>query len=233
MSSISNTKMFVLYIIALILVNSIYSLATKKTKTLKSNTVWGDSANCYAYKVEQENLNPPSNRTDTRILLGINEVTEKLVYLYTQTERPTTECVFDTPVEYDFKIYSISKYVDSNFNYLNPNYSGYFCYTYKTCKEARNQGDPTPLGKLEVVSPDIISKWYSSCNYLCRSVYGEQKGRCTYNKQADGLYHCTYLVNLVAQSNATDQSNSTKVSSLSNASGNYNASQSNSTGTNN
>ena len=190
--SITKTNIVIIYIIALILITRVDNIISKKIisglENKKEN--WGRNSNCYGYSV----INSSSKIDKLKdFYVGKNLDKGFHVYLYTSKDVPYNHCATGTVVTNGFKIYSIERYLDSNFYGNNPNFRGYMCWTYKKCKEVRNQGDLVPKNKIEIIDSNIKHKNYKLCNYICRTVYQEEFGLCTYYLQKDNTYQCTYL----------------------------------------
>lgn len=190
--SFSKKNIILVYIIVLILITKIDCLKSKNKIFSSSKIKWSEEANCYGYVTEVKTSEDPNLKN---FYLGKNQVNNLHVYLYVSPTAPVSKCKTDTVTDNNFKIYSYQPYKPDNFNNKEETYIGFMCWIYKTCKSARNNSAGVPETKKEIVDTDVRHKWYSYCNYICRSIYQEELGLCTFYKQNDNYYHCTYLVN--------------------------------------
>ena len=189
--SISKTNLITICFVALILIISIEFSESKKLSTQKENSEWFAYSNCYSYKTQR--LDAKADAAQDVFFLGRNKLTGKYVYLFTSVAKPSEVCKADTVGENGFKIHSVSSYNDKYFTNKATAFSGYFCWEYKICKDARNEGEVLAEGKVEVRDVTVNNENYTFCNYTCRAVYPSQWGRCTPQKQTDGKFHCTFV----------------------------------------
>ena len=107
--------------------------------------------------------------------LGQNQITQKHVYLKAKYFAQEDWCGENVDFKDDFKTW---RYESMNLKYFtNDSYKGEICWTYKSCSKSRNYGGQ-PFGFEEKVDPVINHKVWNYCNYICRTVYRKELGRC-------------------------------------------------------
>ena len=195
-----------LFFVVLIL---IFSFVLNSTNSFRKNQVqtkteWGDSSNCYAY--DNFTTDGMIKQSANWEFLAQNKYTKKYVYVRTYLTKQEGDTLEQNKYPNNYKYHSQSKVhedyfpSDSSWNYKLRNRTFYFTWVYKTCKEARNEGAQPDPGFKEIVDKDLSFLSYKKCNYICRTVYMAEKGRCEefFSWRIRGhdiyRYRCTYLI---------------------------------------
>ncbi len=72
----------------------------------------------------------------------------------------------------------------------------YFSLLYKKCIFKRAKGEVVPSGFEEKKDENLRFWEVDKCNYICRTIYIDEKGLCISDKREDSDYTCTYLIQI-------------------------------------
>ncbi len=198
----NENKLLIYFVLMLSII--IHISSNSITNKIKKNLIeekWRKNDNCYAY-LSTKTLNP--NNYIGRIgygEIGFNKNNKKTVFveMSQHLRKPKNIQNLKLPENYIFNSQSVvgtykHLFPIQQYSWLiNETKNWYFVWISTFCKYARNEEEPTPSGFKEIVDNDISDSHKHTCNYRCRTIYTEEKGRCSF---LNNLWTCSYITNL-------------------------------------
>jgi len=201
---------FILVLLLIIIVHISTKAISKKLNKISLEEKWGNSENCYIFNhIRTKNPNDYYRRGGYGFL-GKNLATNESVFILV-TQGQSREEQIKRNLPYNYYYYSqnsvnsyylpeknnqrlsnqMYNYIDWERFYKFKN-QYFFAWFATTCNFVRNEGQITPVDKLEIIDENLVfEKDYKKCNYICRTIYLYHGGRCNI---FGNLSKCTYLI---------------------------------------
>jgi len=161
---------------------------------LQTEEKWSKNSRCYAI----DNFRDTSDHYHN-LFIGKNQNTGMNVYAKLIDIDKDENLLISEIYPYKYNFYSIYYVSKSYFPEIRRNkyffdHEYYFTLLYKTCTLVRNEGEGAPSGFQEKKDEILSFKYYNKCNYICRTVYNDERGLCIYEPKKDTSYTCTYII---------------------------------------